>query len=88
MQWYVVYRHGTNDSNQSPERGQPEKMPVVRVQADSPEEACRLAAAQVSLAPGQGLSAEPAEELDAREAEINRTARSLGTDAEEEETVM
>ena len=39
MKMYVVYRHGWNASNQSPERGLPEKMPVARVEADSPEEA-------------------------------------------------
>ena len=76
MRMYVVYRHGWNAANQSPERGLPEKMPVARVQADSPEEACRLAAREVTLAENQRLSAEPAEVLDAKEAAINYTART------------
>ncbi len=66
MREYVVYRHGWNEANQAPERGLPEKMPVARIQADSPEEACRLAARQVSLFPGQSLSAEPADVVDAQ----------------------
>jgi hypothetical protein len=79
MPWFVVYRHGFHESNQSPERGQPEKMAVARVETSDPEEACRLATAQVTLAAGQRLSAEPAEELDAKETEMNRTARTMGS---------
>jgi hypothetical protein len=76
MTQYVVYRHGFHEANQSPERGQPEKMAVLRLTAADPDEACRLAAQQVSLYPGQSLSAEPAAEVDAHEAELNRTARA------------
>jgi hypothetical protein len=76
MALYVVYRHGFNEANQSPERGLPEKMPVARVQADSPEEACRLAAREVTLADNQHLSAEPADVEDAKEAARNYTART------------
>jgi hypothetical protein len=79
MPWFVVYRHGFHESNQSPDRGQPEKMAVARVEASGPDEACRLAAPQATLAAGQRLSAEPAEELDATEAELNRTARTMGS---------
>src|SRR5215472_11686899 len=49
MKEYVVYRHGWNADNQSPEAGLPEKMPVLRIQANSPEQACQLAASRVSL---------------------------------------
>lgn len=76
MSWYVVYRHGWNEANQSPDRGQPPKMAVARVQADSPEEACRRAGPEVTLAPGQHLSAEPAQGVDAKESALNRTART------------
>ena len=76
MTEYVIYRHGYNDANQSPARGQPEKMAVLRLTAADPEEACRLAAQRVSLYPGQRLTAEPAAEVDAHEAELNRTARA------------
>jgi hypothetical protein len=76
MTEYVVYRHGYNDMNQSPERGQPEVMAVARLVAADPYEACRLAAAQVTLAPNQYLTAEPAAAVDAAEAALNRTART------------
>ena len=39
MKAYVVYRHGWNDDNQSKDHGLPEKMPVARLEADSPEDA-------------------------------------------------
>jgi len=73
---YIVYRHGYDDRNQSAARGLPETMAVVRMEADSAEEACRIAGAWVALAPNQYLSAEPAAEADAREAALNRTART------------
>jgi hypothetical protein len=69
MKEYVVYRHGGADSG--------EKRAVVRVEADSPEEACRRAARQVILAAGQHLSAEPAGPLDAHEADLNKTSRAI-----------
>ncbi len=65
MREYVVYRHGWNRTNQAIERGLPQKMPVARVEADSPEDACRRAVAQVTLEEGQSLSAEPADVVDA-----------------------
>ncbi len=75
MKEYVVYRHGWNDANQSQAQGLPEKMAVARVQADSPEEACRIAAPQVTLFGNQHLSAEAAEVIDGKEYNMNRTAR-------------
>jgi hypothetical protein len=73
MPTYVVYRHGLNPATQ----GLPEKMPVARLEAGSPEEACRLAAKQVPVAPGQSLSAELAEVVDARENNLNLKAEAL-----------
>jgi hypothetical protein len=60
MREYIVYRH-------DPSEGTSEKRAILRVQADSAEEACRLAAQQVSLGPGQQLTAEPAAAVDAKE---------------------
>jgi hypothetical protein len=74
MQQYVVYRHGWNEVNQNPQNGLPEKMAVARIDADSPEEACRLAQPQVLLLEGQYLSAEVAEVVDAKEEILNRKA--------------
>ena len=77
MRVYVVYRHGWNEANQSPAHGLPEKMAVARVEAADPEEACRRAAPQVTLADNQRLSAEPADEIDARENNLNLKAEAL-----------
>jgi len=74
---YVVYRHGWNQANQDPGRGLPEKMPVARVVAGSPEEACRLAFREVNLASGQTLSAEPADVVDARVNNLDLKAEAL-----------
>jgi hypothetical protein len=76
MREYVISRRGWNEANQSPELGLPEKMAVARVQVDSPEEACRLAACQVTLAENQHLSAEPADVVDTKEHDLNRTTRA------------
>ena len=76
MREYIVYRHGWNEANQSREQGLPEKMAVARVPAGSPEEACRAAAGQISLAANQHLSAELAEEVDTKEWAMNLTART------------
>ncbi len=78
MSLYVVYRHGWDRANQDAERGLPWKMPVLRVEADSPEEACRRATGQVTLQPDQYLSAEPADEADAHENNLNLKAEALG----------
>lgn len=77
MREYVIYRHGWDAANQNPDQGLPAKMPVARIQADSAEEACRLAAQRVTLTSQQHLSAEPAEEVDAREAERNLRGEAL-----------
>jgi hypothetical protein len=77
MKEYVVYRHGWHEYNQERSRGLPEKMAVARVQADNAEEACRITASQVSLHPNQSLSAEPAEEVDARENNLNLRSEAL-----------
>jgi hypothetical protein len=77
MKEYVVYRHGWNDDNQSAAHGLPEKMPVARIEADSPEDACRRARARVTLHENQHLSAEPADEVDARENNLNLRAEAL-----------
>jgi hypothetical protein len=69
MKEYVVYRHESGGSD--------EKRAVARVEADSPEEACRKAAPQVVLTAGQSLSAEPAGPLDAHEADLNKTSRAI-----------
>ena len=77
MKEYVVYRHGWNADNQSPQAGLPEKMPVLRIEADSAEQACQLAVARVTLHENQTLSAESADEVDARENNLNLKAESL-----------
>lgn len=71
---YVVYRHGWNSANQ-PSSSSPEKVEVARVEAGSPEAACDLARQRVTVYHNQNLSAEPASEVDAREAEIDRKVR-------------
>lgn len=77
MKEYVVYRHGWNAENQSPEAGLPEKMAVARIQANNVEDACRRALAQVTVRPNQHLSAELADEVDAREHNLNLKAEAL-----------
>jgi hypothetical protein len=77
MNEYVVYRHGWDEVNQNPAQGVPEKMPVLRVEAASADEACRLAAQRVPVAPSQHLSAEPAQEVDAKEHDISRRVEAL-----------
>jgi hypothetical protein len=77
MKEYVVYRHGWNEDNQSAAHGLPEKMPVARIEADSPEDACRLVKSHVTLHGNQYLSAEPAAEVDARENNLNLRAEAL-----------
>jgi hypothetical protein len=76
MQEYVIYRHGFNEANQKAEEGLPEKMPVLRVQAQSPEEAVRRAAKQVSVGAGQRLTAEPAAGVDAKENDLDLNAEA------------
>jgi hypothetical protein len=76
MREYVVYRHGWDEVDQWRDHGLPQKMAVARLLADSAEEACRLAYRNVALTAPQHLTAEPADEVDAREQALNRTARA------------
>jgi hypothetical protein len=80
MTQYVVYRHGWSETNQPPAHGLPHKMPVARVDADSPEEACLVAARRVTLTAGQHLSAEPAAEVDAKENNLNLRVEALNAE--------
>jgi hypothetical protein len=80
MAEYIIYRHGWNEVNQNPHHGLPKKQPVLRVEADSPEEACRLARPQVLLLGDQYLTAELAEPVDAKEDLVNRTARGMSSE--------
>jgi hypothetical protein len=84
MRQYVVYRHGWNEANQRREDGLPERMAVLRVEADSPEEACRLAARNVRVEPNQHLSAEPADVVDAHAGDIDRKVEAVEREAEAE----
>lgn len=77
MQEFVVYRHGWNANNQNPQAGLPEKMPVARITAKGPEDACRRASDSVTLESNQYLSAEPAGEVDAREHNLNLRVEAL-----------
>jgi len=72
MQEYIVYRVGWNDANQCREHGLPEKMAVARLEASRPGEACRQAREQVVVCANQHLTAEPAQEVDAREELLNQ----------------
>jgi hypothetical protein len=83
MRMYIVYRHGFNPANQDPAQGLPEKMPVARILADSPEEACRLATRDVIVLDNQKLTAEPAAEVDARVNNLDLKAEALERTAEE-----
>ena len=77
MREYIVFRNGWDESNQSRSQGLPEKMAVLRVEADSAEEACRFAASHVSVTPRQHLSAEPADAADSEEMNRNLRAEAL-----------
>jgi hypothetical protein len=77
MREYVVYREGWNQVNQNPDQGLPYKMPVARIIAGSPEEACQIAARSVTVLDNQRLTAEPAAVVDAREETLNTSPRAL-----------
>ena len=70
---YVVYRHDAGGESPGSE-----KRAVARVVAENPEDACRIAGRGVTVGGGERLSAEPADEADAREESMDRTARALG----------
>jgi len=80
---YIVYRLGWSDANQKPQQGLPEKMAVMRVDAASAEEACRLAATQVSLSASQRLTAEPAGTEDDKEVNRNLRVEALPRESNE-----
>jgi hypothetical protein len=77
MREYVVYRHDQDNSSRAADQAGPEKRPVARLSAATAEEACRLAAQSVPVAPNQQLSAEPADEVDAREHALDLAARGV-----------
>lgn len=77
MQEYIIYRHGWNENNQRQDAGLPEKMPVARIEAQSPEDACKQSLQQVTVLANQYLTAEPADEVDARENNLNLKAEAL-----------
>ena len=83
MQEYIIYREGWDENIQNPARGLPYRMPVLRIMANSPEEATRLAAQQVPLAPNQRLTAVLASAVDAREESLNISPRALPEDESE-----
>ncbi len=80
---YIVYRLGWSETNQKPQQGMPEKMAVMRVDAANAEEACRLAATQVSLSANQRLTAEPADTADDREVSRNLRVEALPRESNE-----
>jgi hypothetical protein len=66
---FYVYRYGSNAANQPMEPG---PVKVATVEADTADEACRLAARRVTCYANQQLAARPADEVDADEAEVDR----------------
>lgn len=72
MRFYVS-RHGSNAVNQS----MTPVLCIAEVEASSAEEACRLAEQRVTVYNNQHLSAQPAEEIDAQQAEIDRRVTVL-----------
>jgi guanyl-specific ribonuclease Sa len=80
---YIVYRLGWSDANQKPKQGLPEKMAVMRVEAANAEEACSLAASQVSLSASQRLTAEPADTEDNQEVSRNLRVEALPRESNE-----
>ena len=77
MKQWNVYRHGYNAANNSARHGGPISVPVARVEAETADEACDLAAKRVTVYNGQYLYATDAAEEDAKEAEIDRRVEVL-----------
>ena len=77
MPEFIIYRHDRGRPDAELDRGDSNKRPVARVQANDAADACRIAAKQLTLDAGQHLSAEPADTADARETDLNRTSRAL-----------
>jgi hypothetical protein len=80
---YIVYRLGWSGANQRPAQGLPERMAVMRVEAANAEEACRIAATEVSVSAGQRLVAEPADSADDKEANRNLRVEALPRESNE-----
>lgn len=77
MREYIVYRHGGVERVEGEAPADEDKRPVARLMADDAADACRRASGQVSLAPGQSLSAEPADEVDAKLNDISLREEAL-----------
>src|SRR4051794_40955085 len=77
MREYIVYRHGGDKATEGETMAGRDERPVARLFAGDPAEACRLASAQVSLSQGQWLSAEPADQVDAKVNEIGLRQEAL-----------
>jgi hypothetical protein len=69
---YIVYRGNPADPDG--------RRAVARVEAATAKDACRLAGKDLSLDPGERLSAEPAAAVDEKEVQLNRTSRDLARD--------
>jgi hypothetical protein len=78
MREYIVYRHGGVASVEGEAPADHDKRPVARLQAHDADDACRRATGQVALAAGQWLSAESADEVDAKVNELSLRAEALG----------
>lgn len=76
MREFIVYRHGGETVTEGESATDRDRRPVARLFAEGPEEACRLA--KTSLTEGQWLSAEPADEVDAKVNEIGLRQEALG----------
>ena len=83
MTEYIVYRHGWSEANQPLQQGLPQKMAVMRVEAASAEEACRIASIEVSVSGSQRLSAEPAAAADGEEDNRNLRVEALPRESNE-----
>lgn len=74
---FYIYRKGYNTANQPLASGGPETQKVAEVEANSKDEAEKLALERVTVYNNQTLWAEPAEEVDARELEIDERVNLL-----------
>ncbi len=75
---YIVYRTGWNTANQ-PSSHCPQTMPVARVEANNRNHAVELASQRLKVYNGQYLSAEPASEVDCKEAEVDSRVQLFGS---------
>ncbi len=77
MREYIVYRHGGEEVVEDESPIDRDRRPVVRLLAADPAEACRQASTQVSLATGQWLTAESADDVDAKVNEIGKRQEAV-----------